>query len=123
MTSLGTFDPSASRPSKTIKSYLPSGECRDTLDYMVIKFGTEICCRGSVGSYLRAVPIQVEANASSNLNTTTTQANVSMNMSTMTMATQRPTQSGPITVYTLGVLGQGVGEAADCMCFINIDKR
>jgi hypothetical protein len=53
-------------------------------------------------------------------------SNMSMTMTQMSMMTSQKsvsaTHGGPITVYILGVAGQGVGEALDCISFVNIDK-
>lgn len=113
------------RPNKAIKTYLPPGECRDVIDYTVIKFGMEICCRGSIGSYLHACPHQVDS-TTVNATANTSVVNMSMNQSVANMSQMQPlktTSHGPITIFTLGVTGQGVGETMDCLSFVNIDKR
>lgn len=114
------------KPSKITKSYLPPGDCKDVVDYTVIKFGAEICLRGSVGSYMHAYPVIVENNSNPTFSSNASVSNLSMSITQASFITSQKSisgsQGGPITVYILGVSGQGVGEALDCISFVNIDK-
>jgi hypothetical protein len=92
------IDTPLKRPSVNLSSSqpLPTYVIEDTIDFTVVTFGTQCSIRSRLGKYLTAV-------LSESLPTTTS--------STVTK------------VFSLGVDGQGIGDAMDALAFINADSR
>eukprot|EP01038_Epipyxis_sp_PR26KG_P006038 gene6038-8313_t len=75
----------------------------DQEDFTCIKFGSDYVLRGKLGRYLCA--------------------NIIESASDDTVTGINSSRLPPSATFSLGAEGQGIGEALDCLNFVNVDKR